>query len=446
MTSERKWQLHIPLKGHAQTQVPTQITTLEDYPYKSVSLASTRANLTGLWRYWRPVYQTKRAPCDANCPVGNQVVEYIQALLAGQWHIAASILRAENPLPAITGRICHRPCEMNCNRRQYDTRIAIHDIEAALAEVPIETLSFPEPERTRTVAVVGSGPAQLTFAHFLAQLHHQVTLFDATEALGGRLRFGPQARHLSSAVLDAEIERIVSGRVKVRRHGEGLAQLGNDFDVVFGILDHPERLSLHISDREQAEASQQTEPEELMLGSQVDQSPEIKTPLRVSDAIGYGKWAALLLDAYWRRLNTQATLADIQIAGNRQIVSATKYLALLTGHELQRSEEVVTYEKLHLDMLEPQPAMDPGHMVQAQAAMATDLFSDQDLKHVIREAGRCFSCGRCNDCDNCWIFCPDAVISHEKGRYTIDYDYCKGCMLCAAVCPRAVVSTTTEEA
>jgi 2-oxoacid:acceptor oxidoreductase delta subunit (pyruvate/2-ketoisovalerate family) len=61
------------------------------------------------------------------------------------------------------------------------------------------------------------------------------------------------------------------------------------------------------------------------------------------------------------------------------------------------------------------------------------------------EAARCLSCGRCNQCDNCWIYCPDAVISRDKGLYQIDYDYCKGCSLCASVCPRAVISIIEEE-
>ncbi|MDP8228831.1 MAG: 4Fe-4S binding protein, partial [Candidatus Electryoneaceae bacterium] len=66
-----------------------------------------------------------------------------------------------------------------------------------------------------------------------------------------------------------------------------------------------------------------------------------------------------------------------------------------------------------------------------------------DEKEVSEEAKRCFSCGTCTACDNCYIFCPDAAITPVKGDpsrlYIVDYEYCKGCGLCAAECPRACI-------
>jgi len=106
MTKKSKFEIRKPPPGVSQAQESITFERLEEYPYKSVALASTRANLTGLWRYWRPYFETKRAPCDAHCPVGNRIVVYIQTLLDGEWREAATILRSENPLPAITGRLC----------------------------------------------------------------------------------------------------------------------------------------------------------------------------------------------------------------------------------------------------------------------------------------------------------------------------------------------------
>jgi 2-oxoacid:acceptor oxidoreductase delta subunit (pyruvate/2-ketoisovalerate family) len=61
------------------------------------------------------------------------------------------------------------------------------------------------------------------------------------------------------------------------------------------------------------------------------------------------------------------------------------------------------------------------------------------------EAGRCISCGTCIACDTCLIFCPDVAISRApEKRYTIAYDYCKGCGLCAAECPRAAMAMEEE--
>jgi Pyruvate/2-oxoacid:ferredoxin oxidoreductase delta subunit len=445
MTAKDEFTIRKPPAKIRQSQEPVELNALEDYPYKSVALGSTRANLTGLWRYWRPYYQTKRAPCDAACPVGNQVVDYIQTALQGHWSEAANILRSENPLPAITGRICHRPCEMSCNRRQYDERIAIHDIEAVLAEVKHQALCFPANEEPYEIAVVGSGPAELAFAHFMALLQHHVTLFDAAEALGGRLRYGPQGRHLPDGVLDAEIERIIAGRIEVKRQAVTLADLESEYDVIFGVVEASEHLTLHISSRKPQDTNQQRKAPNPALGDGAQQGSTIKTPLRVSEAIGYGKWAALLLDSEWRGLDPADTLSRIQVAGNNRIVSATKYLALLTGVTIQRSEEVVTYERLRPDMMEPEPAATSAQPAHLQQSISSDWIADGDIQHALAEAARCFSCGRCNECDNCWIYCPDGVVSRNGSEYSINYDYCKGCTLCAAVCPRGVISVIEEE-
>jgi Pyruvate/2-oxoacid:ferredoxin oxidoreductase delta subunit len=63
---------------------------------------------------------------------------------------------------------------------------------------------------------------------------------------------------------------------------------------------------------------------------------------------------------------------------------------------------------------------------------------------VLEEASRCFSCGVCDGCDNCWIFCPDVAIHRKDGIYTIDYDYCKGCLVCMTECPRGCISVESE--
>jgi len=70
----------------------------------------------------------------------------------------------------------------------------------------------------------------------------------------------------------------------------------------------------------------------------------------------------------------------------------------------------------------------------------TGLTCDQ----VQDELSRCYSCGVCDGCDNCYVFCPDVAISRQDGVYTIDYDYCKGCLICVQECPRGILSTESE--
>jgi 2-oxoacid:acceptor oxidoreductase delta subunit (pyruvate/2-ketoisovalerate family) len=373
------------------------------------------------------------------------VVDFIQTALDGRWAEAAKVLRHENPLPAITGRVCHRPCEMSCNRRQYDERIAIHDIEAILAEVPYEPFTFPPAETLRDIAVVGSGPAELSFAHFMALFQHRVTLFEAADALGGSVRYGRQARHLPEGLLDREVELIVGDRIQVQHRVVDLKDLASDHDVVFGTVDDKEHLSLYVKDPNAGEVgAKQGSSGALLIGESQEAAPA-RVPLRVSEAIGYGKWAAIMLDADWRGLDASDTLAHIQVGSSNRIVSSLKYLALLTEHSVERTEEVVTYDKLELDVLEPATTIEPDMLEGALDKVDLRFVSADDVKHVLDETARCFSCGRCNNCDNCWVYCPDAVISREGGGYEIDYSYCKGCQLCAAVCPRNVISIIEEE-
>ncbi|OQX85036.1 MAG: hypothetical protein B6D63_03125 [Candidatus Latescibacteria bacterium 4484_7] len=73
-----------------------------------------------------------------------------------------------------------------------------------------------------------------------------------------------------------------------------------------------------------------------------------------------------------------------------------------------------------------------------------EIYRGFDMALLHREADRCFSCGVCNYCDNCWIFCPDVAISRGENEYEINYDYCKGCLVCVTECPRSVISTREE--
>ena len=68
-------------------------------------------------------------------------------------------------------------------------------------------------------------------------------------------------------------------------------------------------------------------------------------------------------------------------------------------------------------------------------------FTDELLSS---EADRCFSCGVCNYCDNCWIYCPDVAIARHEDEYEFLYDYCKGCLVCAFECPRNAISIREE--
>ena len=124
-------------------------TTQQASPRISVSSTSTLANRTGSWKYIRPRYQDGVAPCNARCPTGVDVEGYMNLLREGRVADALDLVLRENPMPAITGRVCHHPCELACNRAQYDDPVAVHLVEREMGD---RVLSMPPPVLRRTRA------------------------------------------------------------------------------------------------------------------------------------------------------------------------------------------------------------------------------------------------------------------------------------------------------
>jgi len=73
-----------------------------------------------------------------------------------------------------------------------------------------------------------------------------------------------------------------------------------------------------------------------------------------------------------------------------------------------------------------------------------EIFSGFDGELLRSESDRCFSCGVCNFCDNCWVYCPDVAVKRLAEEYEFDYDFCKGCLVCVTECPRSAISTREE--
>ena len=210
-----------------------------DRPRVAMSETTTLSNHTGSWKYIRPVYRDRVAPCNERCPVGIDIEGYMNLVREDRIEEAIDLLVRENPLPAVTGRVCHHPCELACNRREFDEGVAIHAVERSLGDLWLRSPLRERPARNRTasVAVVGSGPAGLSCAWQLARLGYAVTVFDEADEAGGMLRQGIPEYRLPRRVLDAQIERIAAEGVEFRcgtRLGNGVGwDALRGFDAVF---------------------------------------------------------------------------------------------------------------------------------------------------------------------------------------------------------------------
>jgi NADPH-dependent glutamate synthase beta subunit-like oxidoreductase len=159
----------------------------------------------------RPVYLDLLPPCNAGCPAGENIQAWLAEIQAGRPEPAWRQLVADNPMPAIHGRVCYHPCETVCNRAELDSSVSIHAVERFLGDQALErgwAFDPPPPCTGRRVLVIGAGPSGLSAAYHLARLGHQVEIRDASPEPGGMMRYGIPAYRLPRDVLAGEIARI----------------------------------------------------------------------------------------------------------------------------------------------------------------------------------------------------------------------------------------------
>ncbi len=226
----------------------------------SRSSITTEVNKTGSWRFVRPKYEEKTAPCSAACPAGEDIARI--EMLAGQGLLRTALetILLENPFPAVCGRVCFHPCEAACNRAEMDKAVAIHRLERFLGDTAVKEdlkVSLDRlPENGKKICVVGSGPAGLAAGYFLTRLGYTCDIFEAQAEPGGLLRWGIPEYRLPQSVLKAEIDRIENLGVKIHVNTvvtpAFLKDAKNRYDAVFMGCGHGRSLQMGIAGEELA--------------------------------------------------------------------------------------------------------------------------------------------------------------------------------------------------
>lgn len=528
---------------------------------------------TGTWRSSMPVYRTAPSPCHSACPVNGDIASWIHQIAKGNHHAAWLTLMDNNPFPAITGRICHHPCENVCNRVQLDTAVNICNLERYVGDLALgENWAIPLPavNRDESVAIVGGGPAGLSAAYQLRRRGYQVVLLESRNQLGGLMRYGIPAYRLDKQVLDGEIQRILDMGIEVQfstevTDGADIRRLQSSHKAVYLAtgatkskrlpgLDYKQPWVIDSADflastnvgltpdtgkrvtvigggsaamdvaRTAVRLGRQVtvlslEPHEMLPAQrvEVDEAEEegvkfvtgammrsvamidggleldcirvdfqpgairgefsvdpitggefsLRTDTLIP-AIGQDadieRWAEMLAsegavittDRRW-----QTSMPGVFSGGDlasmerfvTQAVGMGKQAAVEIDHFInadQESADRVATQEVTIEAINTYYHLPAERRQEDTAPVATRIHNfDQvqlgfDPHQVSAEAVRCFSCGTCIYCDNCYRFCPDMAITKLDPGYQVKTDYCKGCGLCVAECPTGAIIMQDE--
>ena len=170
-------------------------------------------------------YDTGTAPCKTACPAHIAVQGYLKLAAQGRYTEALALIKRENPLPAICGRICNRRCEDACTRGRVDRAVAIdevkkfiaeRDLDAATRYIPPKVVPRVQGEFDEKIAIVGAGPAGLSCAFYLAEKGYRPVVFERHARPGGMLAYGVPSYKLSRATIQAEVDVIEAMGVEFR--------------------------------------------------------------------------------------------------------------------------------------------------------------------------------------------------------------------------------------
>ncbi len=173
------------------------------------------------------VHKTGTAPCKTACPAHVAVQGYLKKAAQGDYQGALSLIKKQNPFPAVCGRVCNKRCEDACTRGTIDEPVAIDAVKKFIAEQDLKAETRFIPKKVipascykdhfdEKIAIIGGGPAGLSAAYYLAEKGYFPTVFEKNAEPGGMLRYGIPSYKLEKDVIAAEIDVMKQLGVEIR--------------------------------------------------------------------------------------------------------------------------------------------------------------------------------------------------------------------------------------
>lgn len=222
--AEWREELRKSMKAKERTLIPRVVMPELDPTYRATT--RTEEVNTGLSRE-QAITEARRCldcanpTCMQGCPVNINIPSFIKNIERGEFLNAARVLKSTSALPAVCGRVCpqEKQCESQCMHLKMGHQpVAIGYLERFSADFERESghISLPNvaPANGKKIAVIGSGPAGLSFAGDMAKLGYDVTVFEALHEIGGVLKYGIPEFRLPNKIVDVEISNLSEIGVK----------------------------------------------------------------------------------------------------------------------------------------------------------------------------------------------------------------------------------------
>lgn len=363
-------------------------------------------------------------PCQAACPAGVRVRDYIALIAQGRYRDADSLIRERMPFSSACGRICYQPCEAECNRALVDEPVAIMYLKRFISDYAYQAkLPLPNPipkTRAEKIAIVGAGPSGLTAAQDLAKLAYSVTVFESSPFPGGTLRAALPLYRLPKKLVDWDIENILALGIKLNTN----TALGKGFSL---------------------KELREEDYSAILIATGADRSRKLSQPEIGVFAIGDSSFGPMWTVHAVAAGHQGAVSVDNYLQGKSTMPAKANH-ALVAKREKGDLEEKVRQGHIKLKPRAAMPLWGPLESIHDLVEM--ELGYSEEV--ALQEAQRCLGCGaaeileaKCTACLTCVRLCPYEVPAITPlNTVEVRIERCQACGVCVGECPARAIAFT----